>query len=56
MVKMKMFGFVQNSIPAKPKVATQTSGGGGASAGRMNLKNLGSIMKIKSTGCKSCGG
>ena len=57
-----MFGFVQNSIPAKPKVATQTSGGGGggggggASAGRMNLKNLGSIMKIKSTGCKSCGG
>ena len=52
---MKMFGFMPKP-PAKTKVAPQTSGGV-ASAGKMfNLKNLASIMKIKSTGCKSCGG
>ena len=55
MVKMKMFGFMPPA-PAKIKVASG-GGSGVASAGKMfNLKNLGSIMKIKSTGCKSCGG
>ncbi len=54
MVKMKMFGFMPNpKLPTAPKVANNTAGG----AGKMfDLKNLGSIMKIKSTGCKSCGG
>jgi hypothetical protein len=64
MVKMKMFGFMPTpnpKLPAGTKVANQTGGsgggGGGGGSGRMfNLKNLGSIMKIKSTGCKSCGG
>jgi hypothetical protein len=60
MVKMKMFGFMPNpKLPAGTKVANQTGGGGGGGggAGKMfNLKNLSSIMKIKSTGCKSCGG
>lgn len=58
MVKMKMFGFMPNpNIPAGVKVAKQTAAGGGGRAGGMfNMKNLGSIMQIKSTGCKSCGG
>ena len=60
MVKMKMFGFMPNpKLPAGIKVANKTGGGGDSDghAGRIfNLKNLGSIMKIKSTGCKSCGG
>jgi hypothetical protein len=62
MVKMKMFGFMPNpKLPegTRTKVANQTGGvsGGGGGAGKMfNLKNLSSIMKIKSTGCKSCGG
>ena len=59
MVKMKMFGFMPNSkLPTGTKVANlKDGGGGGGGAGKMfNLKNLGSIMKIKSTGCKSCGG
>jgi len=54
MVKMKMFGFMP---PAPAKIKVASSGSGVASAGKMfNLKNLASIMKIKSTGCKSCGG
>ena len=61
MVKMKMFGFMPNpKLPTgtRTKVANQTGGGGsGGGAGKMfNLKNLSSIMKIKSTGWKSCGG
>jgi len=63
MVKMKMFGFMPNpKLPAGTKVANRTGtgtggGGGGALTGRMfDMKNLVSIMKIKSTGCKSCGG
>lgn len=57
MIKMKMFGFMPPP-PAKTKVASGGSGGSGvASAGKMfNMKNLASIMKVKSTGCKSCGG
>ena len=60
MVKMKMFGFMPNpNIPAGVKLAKQTAaggGGGGRAGGMFNMKNLGSIMQIKSTGCKSCGG
>ena len=58
MIKMKMFGFMPPA-PAKTKVVSSGSGSGSgvASAGKMfNMKNLASIMKIKSTGCKSCGG
>jgi len=47
------------NIPAGVKVAKQTAaggGGGGRAGGMFNMKNLGSIMQIKSTGCKSCGG
>jgi hypothetical protein len=55
MIKMKMFGFMPPP-PTKTKVASG-GGGGVASAGKMfNMKNLASIMKVKSTGCKSCGG
>lgn len=55
MIKMKMFGFMPPP-PAKTKVAS-SGGSGVASAGKMfNMKNLASIMKVKSTGCKSCGG
>lgn len=62
MVKMKMFGFMPNpKLPAGVNVAKQTAaggggGGGGRAGGMFNMKNLGSIMQIKSTGCKSCGG
>jgi len=62
MVKMKMFGFMPNTkLPTGTKVANLTSGGGGGGGGggagkNFNMKNLGSIMKFKSTGCKSCGG
>lgn len=56
MVKMKMFGLMPPA-PAKTKVVSSGSGSGVASAGKMfNMKNLASIMKVKSTGCKSCGG
>ena len=60
MIKMKMFGFMPPA-PAKTKVVSSGSGSGSgsgvASAGKMfNMKNLASIMKVKSTGCKSCGG
>ena len=57
MIKMKMFGFMPPA-PAKTKVVSSGSGSGSgvASAGKMfNMKNLASIMKVKSTGCKSCG-
>jgi hypothetical protein len=62
MVKMKMFGFMPNpKLSAGTKVAkvvNQTGGGGGGGGAGKNfdMKNLGSIMRIKSTGCKSCGG
>jgi hypothetical protein len=59
MVKMKMFGFMPKpKLPAGTKVANLKGGGGvGGGAGKnFDMKNLGSIMKIKSTGCKSCGG
>ena len=51
MVKMRMFGFMQQQ--AAPKPATASSGGSGK---MFDMKNLGAIMKVKSTGCKSCGG
>jgi hypothetical protein len=55
MIKMKMFGFMPP--PPAPPAKTKVASSGVASAGKMfNLKNLASIMKIKSTGCKSCGG
>jgi hypothetical protein len=62
MVKMKMFGFMPNTkLSIGTKVSNLTSGGGGGGGGggagkNFNMKNLGSIMKFKSTGCKSCGG
>ncbi len=57
---MKMFGFMQQQQQqqkAAPKPAPAASGGKGSTAGKMfDMKNLGAIMKVKSTGCKSCGG
>jgi hypothetical protein len=59
MVKMRMFGFMQqqhqqHQQQAPPKPAPASSGGG--SGKLFDMKNLGAIMKVKSTGCKSCGG
>ena len=58
MIKMKMFAFKKQQ--AAPKPAPAASGGKGSTAatsGKMfDMKNLGAIMKVKSTGCKSCGG
>lgn len=57
MVKMRMFGFMQQQQQqqqqAAPKPAPASSGGSGK---MFDMKNLGAIMKVKSTGCKSCGG
>jgi hypothetical protein len=58
MVKMRMFGFMQqqhqqHQQQAPPKPAPASSGGSGK---LFDMKNLGAIMKVKSTGCKSCGG
>lgn len=55
MVKMRMFGFMQQQQQAAPKPAPVPASSGGS--GKMfDMKNLGAIMKVKSTGCKSCGG
>ena len=55
MVKMRMFGFMQQQQQAAPKSAPVPASSGGS--GKMfDMKNLGAIMKVKSTGCKSCGG
>ena len=54
MVKMKMFGFMPP--PPPPPAKTKVASGSAAPAGKMfNMTNLASIMKVKSTGCKSCG-
>jgi hypothetical protein len=57
MVKMRMFGFMQQQqhqqAAPKPAPAPASSGGSGK---MFDMKNLGAIMKVKSTGCKSCGG
>ena len=58
-----MFGFMQqqhqqhqqHQQQAAPKPAPASSVGGG-SGKLFDMKNLGAIMKVKSTGCKSCGG
>ena len=55
MVKMRMFGFMQQQQQAAPKPAPAQASSGGS--GQMfDMKNLGAIMKVKSTECKSCGG
>ena len=62
MIKMRMFGFMQQQQkqqnPAAPSpVSRGGSGSGSGGSGKMfDMKNLGAIMKVKSTGCKSCGG
>ncbi len=58
MVKMRMFGFMQKHAAPKPAPAPApvASGGTTASGKKFDMKNLGSIMRVKSTGCKSCGG
>lgn len=63
MIKMKMFGLVKATPspsatkPTKPTpVLTGSKSSKNFSSGKMfNLKNLDSIMKMKNTGCKSCG-
>ena len=52
---MKMFGFMQQQ-QAAPKPAPSSRSGTTAAGKMFDMKNLGSIMKVKSTGCKSCGG
>jgi hypothetical protein len=58
MVKMKMFGFMQQQQQQKaaPKPAPAARGSTTAAGKMFDMKNLGAIMKVKSTGCKSCGG
>ena len=61
MVKMRMFGFMQKHAAPKPAPApapapAPVASGGTASGKKFDMKNLGSIMRVKSTGCKSCGG
>ena len=57
MIKMRMFGFTKatpppSAIKPTPVLTSKNS----SSSGKMfNLRNLDSIMKTKSTGCKSCG-
>jgi hypothetical protein len=57
MVKMRMFGFMQQQQhqQAAPKPAPAPASSG-VSGKMFDMKNLGAIMKVKSTGCKSCGG
>ena len=57
MVKMRMFGFMQKHAAPKPAPAPAPVASGGTALGKkFDMKNLGSIMRVKSTGCKSCGG
>lgn len=57
MVKMRMFGFMQKHAAPKPAPApAPVASGGTASGKKFDMKNIGSIMRVKSTGCKSCGG
>jgi len=57
MVKMRMFGFMQQQQQAAPKPAPAPAPASSGGSGKMfDMKNLGAIMKVKSTGCKSCGG
>lgn len=60
MIKMRMFGFMQQQQkqqnPAAPAPVSRGGSGSGGSGKMFDMKNLGAIMKVKSTGCKSCGG
>ena len=55
-----MFGFMQQQQkqqnPAAPAPVSRGGSGSGGSGKMFDMKNLGAIMKVKSTGCKSCGG
>ena len=52
-----MFGFMQQQQQAAPKPAPAPAPASSGGSGKMfDMKNLGAIMKVKSTGCKSCGG
>lgn len=56
--KMKMFGFMPNGFNASNNnaVAVAAKAKQTSSSSNFNMKNLASIMNIKSTGCKSCRG
>ena len=60
MIKMRMFGFMQQQQkqqnPAAPAPVSRGGSGSGGSGKMFVMNNLGAIMKVKSTGCKSCGG
>ena len=59
MIKMRMFGFMQQQQQAGPAPVSRggSGSGSGSGSGKMfDMKNLGAIMKVKSTGCKSCRG
>jgi hypothetical protein len=64
MIKMKMFGFMKKapqkptpaSAPASAPAPVVKAKGSTAAGKKFDMKNLDSIMRVKSTGCKSCGG
>jgi hypothetical protein len=57
MVKMRMFGFMQQQQQQQQQAAPKPAPASSGVSGKMfDMKNLGAIMKVKSTGCKSCGG
>ena len=50
-----MFDFMKQAAPKPMPVRVVNTRGGTAPGKMFDMKNLGSIMKIKSTGCTSCG-
>ena len=54
--KMKMFGFMPNGSNATNTNAVAVKAKQTSSSSNFNMKNLASIMNVKSTGCKSCRG
>jgi hypothetical protein len=54
--KMKMFGFMPNGSNATNTNAVAAKAKQTSSSSNFNMKNLASIMNVKSTGCKSCRG
>lgn len=54
--KMKMFGLFSQNQVIKKADAPLTPAAAGPSTSALKQFNMASIMKMKSTGCKSCRG
>jgi len=55
--KMKMFGFFTSNTSSTARVDNNTNKVKATSSSQaFNMKNLTSLMNIKSSGCKSCRG